>query len=183
MVKIFLLGAITGALVIVAVVCLYFVTGMAPAATSAAPMPLEGFLAKSALHSRIHRERPKSIPFTADEGLYLEGARLYREDCAVCHGLPGIPQSAIGKGLFPEAPQLFKGKGVTDDEPGETYWKVVNGIRLTGMPGFRKSLSERQAWDVTLLLANADKLSDPVRAILAQPVDQSNTKQKTIVNE
>jgi len=24
--------------------------------------------------------------------------------------------------------------GVSDDEPGETYWKVANGIRLTGMP-------------------------------------------------
>ena len=24
--------------------------------------------------------------------------------------------------------------GVSDDEAGETYWKVANGIRLTGMP-------------------------------------------------
>jgi mono/diheme cytochrome c family protein len=118
---------------------------------------------------------PKATPVAADEGIYLEGARVYREDCAVCHGLPGMPQSAISKGLFPDAPQLFKGKGVTDDEPGETYWKVVNGIRLTGMPGFRQSLSERQAWAVSLLLAHADKQSESVRAELAQP-EQANIK-------
>jgi thiosulfate dehydrogenase len=174
--KTFFLGAMTGVLVLVAAVCLYFVAGIAPVATSAAPMPLEHFLASAALHSRISREIQKSVPITPDEANYLEGARVYRENCAVCHGLPGIPQSAISKGLFPEAPELFKGKGVTDDDPGETYWKVVNGIRLTGMPGFRQSLSEREAWQVTLLLAHADTLSNPVRSALAMPAAQSNIK-------
>jgi thiosulfate dehydrogenase len=106
----------------------------------------------------------------------LEGVRVYREDCAVCHGLPNVPQSAIAKGLFPEAPQLFKGKGVTDDDAGETYWKVVNGIRLSGMPGFRQSLSDREAWQVTLLLAHADTLSNTVRSALTVPVGQPNMK-------
>ena len=171
--KTFFLGAIVGVLVLVAGVSLYFVTGIAPVATSSAPMPLEHFFAKAALKSRISRESPKSVPITADEANYLEGARVYREDCAVCHGLPGIPPSAISKGLFPEAPQLFKGKGVTDDEPGETYWKVLNGVRLTGMPAFRQSLSEQQAWQVTLLLAHADTLSTPVRSVLTTPMEQS----------
>lgn len=176
MAKTFLLGAVTGVVVLVAGVALYFMAGIAPAATSAAPMPLEHFLAKSALRARISREGPKSVPITADEPSYLEGAKIYRDNCAVCHGLPDTPQSAIAKGLFPEAPALFKGKGVTDDEPGETYWKVVNGIRLTGMPGFGKSLSERQAWEVSLLLAHADSLSTSVRSALTSPVETSTPK-------
>ena len=69
--------------------------------------------------------------------------------------------------MFPHPPHLFRGKGVTDDEPGETFWKVKNGIRLTGMPGFEKSLSETQIWQVSLLLANADKLPDSVKQSLA----------------
>lgn len=174
--KTFLLGAITAVLVLVVGVTLYFVAGIAPVATAAPPMPLEHFLAKAALHARIGRESPKSVPIAADEANYLEGARVYRENCAVCHGLPGILQSAIAKGLFPTAPQLFKGKGVTDDEPGETYWKVVNGIRMTGMPGFRQSLSEREAWQVTLLLAHADTLSSPVRSALVVSPGQPNAK-------
>jgi mono/diheme cytochrome c family protein len=57
--------------------------------------------------------------------------------------------------------------GVSDDEPGETFWKVKNGIRLSGMPSYRHILSTDEMWDVTLLLKNADQqLPDPVVAIL-----------------
>jgi len=65
--------------------------------------------------------------------------------------------------MFPKPPQLFRGKGVTDDEPGETYWKVANGIRLTGMPGFGATLKDDQLWQVSLVLAHADKLPESVR--------------------
>jgi thiosulfate dehydrogenase len=51
--------------------------------------------------------------------------------------------------------------GVTDDPPGETYWKVANGIRLTGMPAFKDMLTDNQMWQVSLLLANADKPLPP----------------------
>ena len=46
--------------------------------------------------------------------------------------------------------------------PGETYWKVANGIRMTGMPAFQQSLSTDQMWQVSLLLANSDKLPKTV---------------------
>jgi mono/diheme cytochrome c family protein len=72
--------------------------------------------------------------------------------------------------MYPRPPQLFQGKGVTDDEPGETYWKIFNGIRLTGMPGFSKTLSETQMWQMALLLANADKLPPAAKAALVAPV-------------
>jgi thiosulfate dehydrogenase len=60
--------------------------------------------------------------------------------------------------MFPDPPKLMEGKGVTDDSASETYWKVAGGIRMTGMPGFDKRLSPTQMWQVSLLLANADKL-------------------------
>src|SRR6202167_11181 len=102
---------------------------------------------------------PKNVPIAADESSYVAGAQVYRQHCAICHSLAdGIP-SPIAKGMFPKPPALLVGMGVTDDEPGETYWKVANGIRLTGMPGFKQSLSETQMWQVSLLLADADKSS------------------------
>ena len=60
--------------------------------------------------------------------------------------------------MAPHPPQLFQGGGVTDDPAGETYWKVTNGIRMTGMPAFGHILSEDQRWQVTLTLSNANKL-------------------------
>jgi mono/diheme cytochrome c family protein len=61
--------------------------------------------------------------------------------------------------------------GVSDDPPGETYWKVANGIRLTGMPSYKNILSETQMWQVAQLLANADKLpADATAALQPAPV-------------
>lgn len=58
-----------------------------------------------------------------------------------------------------------------DDEPEQSYWKVANGIRLTGMPGFRSALAETQMWQVSLLVANAHKLPKSVHDMLdARPV-------------
>jgi mono/diheme cytochrome c family protein len=56
---------------------------------------------------------------------------------------------------------------VTDDEPWESYWKAENGIRMSGMPGFKGQLSETQIWQVAVLVKNADKISDAVKKELA----------------
>jgi hypothetical protein len=37
------------------------------------------------------------------------------------------------------------------------------------MPGFNQQLSTTEMWQVSLLLANADKLSDSVKGVLANP--------------
>lgn len=168
----FIFGFIVAILLIAAGAWSYFMLGLAPVATAAPPMPFETMLAKAALAKAVSREMPQAVPLTASEGNFAAGAQLYRIHCAVCHGLPGQPQTAISKGEFPKPPQLFKGKGVSDDPPGETYWKIANGIRLTGMPAFQQSLSTEQMWQISLLLANSEKLSDNVTAELRAPLPQ-----------
>lgn len=163
----FLIGLIVGLIVIPVGVYMYFSTGTAPVSTSSAPMPFEKMLAKLALHARLKKEMPKSAPIPADEANYAAGAVVYKEHCAVCHGLPGKAQTTIAAGMFPKPPKLMDGKGVTDDEPGETYWKVAGGIRMTGMPGFDKALSPTQMWQVSLLCANADKMPQAVKNSLS----------------
>jgi thiosulfate dehydrogenase len=163
----FLAGIVLGLIIIPICGLLYFSRGMAPVATAAQPMPFEKRLANMALNMRVEKEMPKSESFPADENNLLAGATIYKQDCAVCHGLPGQSPTPIAAGMFPKPPQLFKGKGVTDDPPGATYWKVANGIRLTGMPAFKQSLSDQELWQVSQLLAHADKVPPSVHAALA----------------
>ncbi len=163
----FLLGVIIGLVLLPIVVYIYFSRGLAPVATSAPPMPFERMFAKMALHARLDKEVPKSVPIPADEANLAAGAQVYKDHCAVCHGLAGQQQSAIAAGMFPKPPKLMEGTGVTDDPAGETYWKVSGGIRMTGMPGFEKTLSTTQMWQVSLLCANADKLPASVKQSLA----------------
>ncbi len=166
----FVLGFIVALAVVFFGAWIYFGFGVAPVATAASPMPLESWFAQMALHADVNRNANVQPPIPANESNYAAGAHVYRENCALCHGLPGQPQTNIAKGEFPRPPQLFKGQGVTDDPPGETYWKVANGIRLSGMPGFQNSLTTDQMWQVSLLLANANKLPAAVQNELQQPL-------------
>ena len=163
----FILGIVVAALVAACGAWWYFGTGHAPVAASAAPMPFERTFARMGLHSYLAKRPHLKPPIPADEANLSAGARVYRENCAVCHTLPGMDRSAIARGMFPPVPPLFQGKGVTDDEEWETYWKVESGIRMSGMPEFKDSLTETQIWQVTLLVKNADKLPPGVRAELA----------------
>jgi len=137
-------------------------------------MPFERLLAKKALRAR--REMPKADPIATDEANYAAGAHTYREHRAVCHGLPTQPQTAIAKGMYPKPPALLEGDGVTDDPAGETYWKVAGGIRVTDMPGFQQTLSSTEMWQVSILLAHADKLPSKVQDSLSQVGSVANNK-------
>jgi thiosulfate dehydrogenase len=184
--KKFILGLILGMIAVPVLGYLYFASGSVPVATSAPPMPFERTLARIALHARMDKEMPKGAPpVAADEAAYTVGAQIYKDHCAVCHGLPAQPQTAIAKGMFPKPPLLLEGTGVSDDPAAETYWKVAGGIRMTGMPSFEKSLSTTQMWQVSLLLANSDKLPKSVTDLLrtvdlpmVMPMAASDSKKK-----
>ena len=165
----FLFGFISALVLLVAAGFAFIELGLAPVATSSPPLPFERLITGIALDARVSKEAPTSSPIQPADDVYLAGAKVYQANCAVCHGLPGQDATPIAKGEFPRPPALFKGNGVTDDPAGVTYWKVANGIRLTGMPGFTGSLTDEQMWQVSLLLANGDKLPADVQDALKPP--------------
>jgi len=167
MVKGLLIGILLGAILLAGGVYYYFSSGHAPVATSAAPMPLEKRLARISLHSYLENLPHPQPGVPADEANLIAGAKVYKEQCATCHGLPGEPKSAVSQGMYPAPPQLFHGVGVTDDEPWESYWKIENGIRMTGMPSFKGQLTETQIWQVAMLVKTADKINEPIRKELS----------------
>jgi thiosulfate dehydrogenase len=167
MLKGLLLGILAGVLLVAGGVYYYFSSGRAPVATAASPIPFEKKLAQIGLHAYLDKLPHPEPQVPADEKNLLMGAKVYKENCAACHGLPAEPKTAIAQGMYPAPPQLFHGVGVTDDEAWESYWKVENGIRMTGMPGFKGQLTETQIWQVAVLVKNADKISASVKSELA----------------
>jgi len=164
-----------GLLVLPVVVYAYFAFGKPPVAVADTPFPLEDRIVRVPLHARIHREMAQSAPIQPTDENLNAGAGIYEDKCEVCHGVTGEP-SGIGGKMFPRAPELFAKHGhgvvgVSDDPVGETFWKVKNGIRLTGMPAFDKALSDTQIWQVSLLLSRADK---PLPAEAAKTVGQTH---------
>ncbi|HYL91742.1 MAG TPA: cytochrome c, partial [Alphaproteobacteria bacterium] len=151
--KKFIFGLVTGLLIPAAAGYCYFRFGFAPIAASADPMPFEKTMARLVLRAHIAKEAPKTASLEPTEANLTQGAGVYMDNCAFCHGVPNHKPSMAAKGMFPLPPQLFnKDEMVADDPVGTTYWKVSNGIRMTGMPGFGEMLSPTQMWQVSQLL-------------------------------
>jgi mono/diheme cytochrome c family protein len=163
-----LLGIVLGIVLVPLAALAWLHFGKVPVAVTDPPFYREHLLTEVPLHARVDRELVKTPPMQADENNLVAGAAIYRDKCAVCHGFHGKP-SVFGPHMFPDAPPLWEEHhhgsetmmGVSDDPPGETYWKVANGIRLTGMPSYKGVLTETEMWQVSLLLANADKPLPP----------------------
>jgi mono/diheme cytochrome c family protein len=145
--------------------CALVQSGFIPANADAAPGALEVWMAGTSLRATLKREAPaQPNPVPLSEQSLLEGVRLFATNCAVCHGSAQgtAAASPIAKGLYQKPPQLAT-EGVEDDPEGETFWKVKHGIRLTGMPSFGQTLSDREIWTLALFLKHMDKLPPTVQ--------------------
>ena len=167
MIKAFVMGILVGVLLLTGAVLYYFVSGMAPVAAADPPMPYEKKVANKSLNAHIDKANVPSPPIPANEENFLAGAKVYKDQCAGCHGLPNQTPPVIANNMYPHATLLFKGEGVTDDPPQISYWKAANGIRLSGMPSFKGALTDTQLWQLALLVALANEISDSVKKILA----------------
>ncbi len=140
-------------------------SGLIPANADAKPGRLETWMAETSLDATLGREAPKEQnPVELNEQNLREGVRLYARNCAVCHGSAKGDASAspIAKGLYQKPPQLAS-EGVEDDPEGDSFWRIKHGIRLTGMPSFGNTLSDREIWTLALFLKHMDKLPPAVQ--------------------
>ena len=165
----FAAGFVTASIVLGGGAYLFVACGGISMATSAAPLPFERHIAKIALHASVANAVDHKDPLPFDDANMVAGAQVYIGNCAGCHGVPGQrKKTTIAAGMFPDPPQLFDSQEmVTDDPEGVTFWKVTHGIRLSGMPAFESTLSESVRWQVTMLVAHADKSLPVVQAVLA----------------
>jgi len=161
--------ALTLAILLVGIYVLVL-SGLIPANADSKPGGLETWMAGKSLKATIGREAPtEQNPVALNDQNLVEGVHLFAQNCAVCHGSAkgSASPSPIAKGLYPQAPQLAT-DGVEDDPEGESFWKIKHGIRLTGMPSFGGSLSDRQIWSLALFLNHMDKLPPAAQQVWQQ---------------
>ena len=134
-----------------------------PVATKGDALPLEHFIVKKALHAAYKSALGKQAPFELTPDHLANAAKIYKNNCGGCHGVSN-QENLMAKSMFPPVPQFFQpDKDVKDDPIGEIYWKVKNGIRLTGMPGYVDILKEDEIWEVSLFLKNGASLPAEVQ--------------------
>jgi mono/diheme cytochrome c family protein len=160
MLKGFVAGIV--AAIIVALVGGYIIlrSGLIPANADAKPGRLETWAAGTSLRATLSRDAPQGPnPVATSDDNLIAGVELYGQHCAICHGTAKGDASAspVAKGEYPRPPQLAT-DGVEDDPEGVSVWKITHGIRWTGMPAWKSSLSDQQIWTLALFLKHMNKL-------------------------
>jgi thiosulfate dehydrogenase len=165
----FLSGVILTLVIIAAGLYVYLGRGLVNLSADLEPSALEEKLAMGTMDASTERNAPKAknpIPPT-DENV-MDGVKLYKNDCAGCHGSPLNPAADVGRALYPRAPQFLK--DIPDMPENQSFYIVKHGVRWTGMPGWGKILTDPEIWKVSLFLSRMEKLPPAVDAEWKRPM-------------
>lgn len=111
----------------------------------------EWVLATAMERSVRRRARAISMPGDLDDPARIRaGASAYDDMCAACHGAPGAAVDAAAEGLLPRPPELDE--EAAEWSAAELFWITKHGVRMTGMPAFGPTHSDREIWDIVAFL-------------------------------
>lgn len=90
------------------------------------------------------------VPDDLDDPQRLRnGAAHYQPMCAGCHLAPGMDNTELREGLYPQPPALAE-HGIHD--PASAFWTIKHGIKMSGMPAWGTSHDDESLWDMVALL-------------------------------
>ena len=118
------------------------------------------------IHS-VHRRAGKIAPpqWTSAAQL-VAGFCTYETHCVACHGAAGVARQQWVGGLEPHPPDLLD---VTQRFTApQLFWIVKTGTKMTGMPAWRDSLSDREIWNVVAWLEASRNLQPQTYVRLRQ---------------
>jgi mono/diheme cytochrome c family protein len=95
-----------------------------------------------------------------NEEAVLEGGAHFNHHCAICHDLSGDADSEFAESFHPPVADLTS-KRVQAYSDRQLKWIIDNGIRYTGMPGWRKSVADDDGWKMVYYMRI---LHDPEQA-------------------
>jgi mono/diheme cytochrome c family protein len=131
------------------------------AASESDPGIVNWALIKVRMASVDRRARSLSPPDNLDDPEIVHaGARAFAErGCANCHGAPGVNWQKFSEGLNPDPPDL---KDIARErEPGELFWVIKNGIKMTAMPSFGAiGVEDKEIWPIVAFIRKLPNVSE-----------------------
>ena len=110
-------------------------------------------------------------PDLRDAARIVQGAGNYNAMCVGCHLAPGMAETELSKGLYPQPPNLSKEKVAA----AEAFWVIKHGIKASGMPAWGKSMGDEYVWNLAAFLQELPKLDEKrYRELVAQSSGHSH---------
>jgi cytochrome c1 len=119
--------------------------------------PVYSLLEQGMHYSVRHHARNVAVPALGARGQVLRGAAVYRDNCAQCHGGPGIAPGNHGLSMQPVPGPLVDAS--RHWKPRELYWITRHGIKMSGMPGWEFHLDEDDTWATVAFVMQLPTLS------------------------
>jgi len=111
------------------------------------------WMIRTTKHNSINKRlKDIEVPKLNDSAAIADGFLHYNEMCVDCHGAPGIDPAEMAKGLYPKPPKFYKSEDMPD--PDEAFWIIKNGIKMTSMPAYGPTHSDKKIWEITDFLLN-----------------------------
>ena len=98
------------------------------------------------IHSVRRRAAGIAPPAYTSGAQVVRGFCTYETHCVACHGAAAVAREQWVSGFEPSPPYLLD--ATSKWTPSQLFWIAKNGIKMTGMPSWRNSLSDAQIWDV-----------------------------------
>lgn len=147
---------------------LYLKLGYADLRSDVPPSWLEAQLATNALNASAARHATQqNNPVSATEANLLDGARLYRDKCADCHGRPDNPVSDYGASFNPRAPQFMRAHPSLPEN--QEFYIIKYGVRRSAMPAWGNIMADSEIWQVVTFLDHLDNLPPSAQQCLHRP--------------
>jgi high-affinity iron transporter len=80
----------------------------------------------------------------------VQGAKVYQQNCASCHGAQGGGDGPLARGLEPPPANLRDPAALRDQSPLDYYRRITIGVAGTAMPAFETRLPASDRWAVAL---------------------------------
>jgi ketosteroid isomerase-like protein len=104
----------------------------------------------------IHaRSKHLQAPNLDDPQLVLKGAGQYAAMCTGCHLAPGMEDSEIRPGLYPQPPNLSQVR----IDPKDAFWVIKHGVKMSAMPAWGLSHDDMTIWSMVAFLQKLPGLS------------------------
>ena len=163
----FVLGFLLGLVLPAAAGIVAAFAGLFSVRASAKPPGWETAFARRAFDASVAREAPRQTnPIPATDEELRRGLRLFRGDCAGCHGDFEKP-SDWGANFYPPVPQFTRNPPRRPD--WQIFWIVKNGVRYSGMGGWDRQISDADVWRVAAFLSRLESLPPSVDAEWKRP--------------
>ena len=108
------------------------------------------------------------VPRLDDPKLIREGGEHYDAMCVDCHLAPGMRQSELREGLYPQPPDLTER---IDASPAETFWVIKHGIKMSAMPAWGTTHDDENIWGLVAFLQKLPELTPEQYAALVHASD------------